>query len=259
MEPVTLPMERPSPSGASLPSGVRVYAVGDIHGRADLLKTLLLAIGADVRDRPIAAPVLIFLGDYIDRGPASAEVIELLLRISRVMATICLAGNHELYLLRFLRDVGFGRRWLGIGGRETLASYGILPRRGASRHTLADTAQALRDVMPPGHLRFLTSLGTSVSLGDYVFVHAGLEPGKPVAEHDVDRLTTIREPFLTVPSGFGRVVVHGHTPVRAPEVGLDRINLDTGAYATGLLTCGVLEASTLHFLRAGAGTVPAAG
>lgn len=249
----------PSPSGASLPSGVRVYAMGDIHGRADLLKAQLLAIGADIRDHPIATPLLVCLGDYVDRGPASAEVIELLLRAGRFMAMICLAGNHELYLLRFLRDASFGPRWLGIGGRQTLSSYGITPPLHASRHTLAETSQTLRDTMPPSHLRFLANLGTSVSLGDYVFVHAGVEPGKPIVEHDANTLTTIREPFLTTPSGFGRVVVHGHSPVSTPEVGPDRINLDTGAYATGLLTCIVLEASMFRFLRPDAGSALAAG
>jgi serine/threonine protein phosphatase 1 len=258
MEPALPLLDRPSPSGATLPPGVRVYAVGDIHGRADLLKKLLLAIGADINDRPIASPLLIFLGDYIDRGPASAEVIELLLRAGRFVTTICLAGNHELYLLRFLHDTGFGPRWLGIGGRETLASYGITPPLQASRRTLSQTSQALRDALPPDHLRFFAGLGTSVTLGDYIFVHAGLKPGRPVAEHDVNILTTIREPFLTHPHGFGLVVVHGHTPVPAPEVGPDRINLDTAAYATGVLTCIALEGSTFRFLRADADSAPAA-
>lgn len=256
MDPVASPppSARPSPSGASLPQGVRVYAVGDVHGRADLLKELVLAIGTDIKEHPIAAPLLVFLGDYIDRGPSSAEVIELLLRTGRFMATVCLAGNHELYLLRFLHDPGFGPRWLGIGGRETLASYGISPPRQAFRRSLEQTAQALRAALPPEHLRFFASLGTSLSLGDYVFVHAGLESGKPIAEHGVDVLTTIREPFLTQPDRFGRVVVHGHTPTSAPEIGPDRINIDTAAYATGMLTCVVLENATLRFLGTGTGS-----
>lgn len=242
------PHSRESPAGASLPVGVRIYAVGDIHGRADLLRSLLLAIMEDTRAHPGGAPLVVFLGDYIDRGPASAHVIELLLTLSRSLPAVCLAGNHELYALRFLRDAAFGPRWFNLGGRETLASYGVSSVAGATLPGFDEMARAFGRAMPDEHRRFLMTLATSFSLGDYIFVHAGLEPGRALAEQGADVLTTIRVSPSSGPTGFGKVVVHGHTPNAEPEIAADRINIDTGAYATGRLTCLVLEGARIRFL-----------
>lgn len=192
--------------------------------------------------------MLVFLGDYVDRGPDSARVIDLLLMVRMSLPVICLAGNHELYALRFLRDAAFGPRWFDLGGRETLASYGVSGTDGAALRGYDEMAEAFGRALSDEHRRFLMSLGTSFSLGDYIFVHAGLEPGKALAEQGANVLTTIRNPPTAGPAGHGCVVVHGHTPKAEPEIRPDRINIDTGAYATGRLTCLVLEGATLRFL-----------
>lgn len=236
-------------SAGLLPQGVRIYAIGDIHGRADLLRDLLLDIIDDLgRDRA-RFPIVVFLGDYIDRGPASAEVIELILKASETLLTVCLSGNHELYALRFLAEPATGASWFEVGGRETLASYGVsLPWRLTSR-ALEAASSEFAELLPADHYHFLANLGLTASFGDYLFVHAGIQPERPVAEQGESVLTLIREPFLDYQNMFGRIVVHGHTPVPAPDIRPNRINIDTGAYLTGRLTCLVIERGRLRPLR----------
>lgn len=224
-----------------LPDGLRIYAIGDIHGRADLLRAVLLRIVADIRDAPTRFPMIVFLGDYIDRGPQSAEVVDLLLAARRQVPTVCLSGNHELYALRFLRDPGTGPSWFELGGQETLASYRVSMPRQLTNRALEDLSQAFAAAIPDEHFRLLATLGLTANFGDYLFVHAGIQPHLPVAEQGQSILTLIREPFLEHGEDFGRIVVHGHTPVTAPDIRSNRINIDTGAYITGRLTCLVLE------------------
>jgi serine/threonine protein phosphatase 1 len=233
-----------------LPDGLRVYAVGDVHGRRDLLERTLRAIDADVRrDRPQDS-VEIFLGDLIDRGPDSRGVIDVLSRSPPAAAhRVCLCGNHEERFLAFLDNPAEIQGWREFGGFDTLYSYGVAPPLGGSLDEAADTRLALLDALPEGHRRFLQLLPDQVEYGSYLFVHAGIDPARPLdAQRPVD-LRWIREPFLSSRKDFGRIVVHGHTPVEEPEVLANRINIDTGAYVTGRLTCLVLERGSHRFLR----------
>jgi serine/threonine protein phosphatase 1 len=233
---------------ARLPPGVRVYAVGDVHGRLDLLVDMLARIEADIAARPGPLPLRVFLGDYIDRGPDSARVIEALIDLQARAPTVCLCGNHETYALRFLMDASSLSVWSRVGAADTITSYGLTyPFRSGPRES-EELRQAFVQRLPPLHRRFLESLPLTLTLGDYLFVHAGVVPGVPLCDQRRDDLIMIREPFLSFEGHFGKVVVHGHTPVETPEVRPNRINLDTGAFRWGRLTCAVFEADTLRFL-----------
>lgn len=247
---------QPAPSNADdqrLPEGLRVYAIGDVHGRADLLQELLLKITADLKAHPARCPMIIFLGDYIDRGPQSAAVLDLVLTMQRIIPTICLGGNHEIYALRFLRDPHSAPEWFELGGRETLASYGVTVPWRLTSPIMQELATAFAKALPDAHLRFLTTLGLTVSFGDYLFVHAGIDPGIPVPEQSHLTLTTMRKPFLDDGQSFGKIVVHGHSPVTEPDIRDNRINIDTGAYITGRLTCLVLQDASLRWLSSSPG------
>jgi serine/threonine protein phosphatase 1 len=225
----------------ALPEGIRIYAVGDIHGRADLLERLLAAIDADCAHRPVRRPIVVFVGDYIDRGPDSRNVLDLLLQWRQAHEAVFLRGNHETFLPRFLADPGSLDEWRRYGGLETLLSYGLKPSINTDRDEQTRLAAQFADVLPPGHLDFLQSLELTFSCGDYLFVHAGVRPGIPIHQQTEDDLLWIRDDFLSWEQPFERFVVHGHTPVNQPELRLNRINIDTGAYATGRLTCIVIE------------------
>jgi serine/threonine protein phosphatase 1 len=230
----------------SIPPGQRIYAVGDIHGRLDLLDQLLRMIQLDNAERPPAErQTLIFLGDYIDRGPASPGVIERLLAgPPEGFDCICLMGNHEELLLRSLSESATMYNWLVNGGKETLASYGVR----VEDHGLNGLAEALADALPESHYGFLRGLGISVSFGDYFFVHAGVRPRVSLAEQATEDCLYIREPFLSHRGSFGKIVVHGHTPVREPDVRANRIGIDTGGFFTGRLTALRLEGESRGFL-----------
>jgi serine/threonine protein phosphatase 1 len=238
----------PAPVRPAVPDGLRIYAVGDIHGRADLLDQILLRINDDLEARPVAGAIHVFLGDYIDRGPDSSGVLERLIRRAETHQTLCLKGNHEVYLLEFLENPAILKDWARYGALTTLLSYGLRPSINAGLEEQADLAAALSRAMPKSHHRFLTQLPLSFTCGDYVFVHAGLRPGAPLARQREEDLLWIREDFLCHEEPFEKVVVHGHTPVMAPEVRKNRINIDTGAYATGRLTCLRLERDEIGFL-----------
>lgn len=230
-----------------LPSGSRVYAIGDVHGRADLLHETLTRIDKHRDAYPIANALEIMLGDYIDRGPSSFDVIEML--STRVGGgTICLKGNHEAFLLRFLKDPSIIDEWQRCGGLETLVSYGLEPSPNLSLEDQERLAASLADRLPEHHHNFLTALPLSFVLGDYFFVHAGVRPGVALSDQRAEDLLWIREDFLRYEGSFGKVVVHGHTPVREPEIRNNRINIDTGAFATGNLTCAVFEDDQILFL-----------
>lgn len=237
---------------AAVPAGKRVYAVGDIHGRADLLDDLMRQIDADLTgcDGVAVRPLLIFLGDYVDRGADSRGVVERLLRLAEGWPdTGFLRGNHEQAMLDFLDGAESGRQWLRFGGRETLASYGIDADFSADDGAaIAHARQALERALPTAHRMFLRGLGLSVTVGDYFFAHAGIRPGIPLAAQAADDLIWIREPFLSSRRDHGKVVVHGHSIHYQPEQRGNRIGIDTGAFATGRLTCLVLQERQRRFL-----------
>jgi serine/threonine protein phosphatase 1 len=231
-----------------IPSGRRVYAVGDIHGRADLLTRLFTRIDEDRKARPIAETVEVYLGDYIDRGPNSQEVIELLIARRRVCNVMLLKGNHEDCAVQFLTDPTVLSAWKDIGGLHTILSYGVVPRHADKLQSQYQIAAALRDAIPDSHRVFLQNLALSFTCGDFFFAHAGVRPGIPLHEQSQQDLLWIRDDFLLHEDDFGKVVVHGHTPARQPDIRPNRINIDTGAYATGRLTCLVLENDEVSFL-----------
>ena len=226
-----------------VPNGVRVYAIGDIHGRVDLLDQLLKAIEADFIRAPVPHSIEVFLGDYIDRGPASRQVLDLLIERGRTHRTVFLKGNHEALLATFIADPSTLGDWQRLGGLETLMSYGLTPLINA--RTQVELAEAFAQALPLSHEKFLHDLKTSFTCGDYFFVHAGVRPGVPLQKQREEDLLWIRHEFLHCEENFGKIIVHGHTPVQQPDIRSNRINIDTGAYATGRLTCLVLEADKM--------------
>lgn len=236
---------------AQLPDGVRIYAIGDIHGRADLLEEVLLKIDVDRTSRPSASRAFtVFLGDYIDRGPASREVLDLLLGHERTNETVFLRGNHETFVPRFLDDPAVLDEWRQCGGLETLLSYGLKPSIRPDASEQVALAQELARCIPRVHLEFLESLDLFFDCGGFLFVHAGIRPGVPIRQQKEEDLLWIREEFLSFEQPFESFVVHGHTPVPLPDLRSNRINIDTGAFATGRLTCIVIEGSAIVPLSA---------
>jgi len=221
--------------------GRLIYAIGDVHGCYDLLRDLLALIARDhaLRGAP-GRPTLVFLGDYVDRGPQSAQVLEALawLRRRPDLEVRLLKGNHEQALLQFLEEpVGAGP-WLVYGGAETLAAYGVAPPQ-PDDHALefVRARDELLDRMPAAHLTLLQGLELVIEAGDYAFVHAGIRPGVPLERQSERDLLWIRKGFLDAPGPFAKVIVHGHSwDGEAPQLGRHRLGLDTGAFATGVLT-----------------------
>ncbi len=236
------------PSGFRIATGIRVFAIGDIHGRADLLQQAMEKIDADLRDRPATANLRVFLGDYIDRGPDSRGVIDALIDIRRRHECVFVKGNHETLVGDFLRNPAMLPGWRSLGGLETLASYGVACSLSPDPAKQVEAAHAFREALPRSHVDFLTHLKPCFALDDVLFVHAGVRPGVPLASQSEHDLLWIRDDFLQYRGDFGKLVVHGHTPVRAPEVHPNRINIDTGAYATGQLTCLWIERDRYGFL-----------
>lgn len=231
-----------------IPENKRIYAVGDVHGRADLVSALFERIDEDLKARPIPQSLQVFLGDYIDRGPDSRAVLELLIERRREHQMIFLKGNHEAYASEVLRDPSVLPEWIKIGGLPTLASYGIKLSARADQKTNHEIVMAFRQAMPDSHSRFLEGLALSFACGDYFFAHAGVRPGVSIQTQSQEDLLWIREEFLLHEGDFGVMVVHGHTPAMEPDIRINRINIDTGAYATGRLTCLMLESDHMAFL-----------
>ena len=234
-----------------VPAGTRVYAVGDVHGCAGLLATMHELIREDSAESAVTRKILIYLGDYVDRGPESRLVLETLASEPlEGFETVALCGNHDAWMLQFLDDVTLGVPWLYNGGGATLLSYGIGASAAASLRERVTQAQSeLRAVLPAAHRAFLQGLRSSHREGDYLFVHAGIRPGVPLDRQELEDLLWIREGFLDCDDDHGLVVVHGHTIVDRPEVFPNRIGIDTGAFATGRLTCLVLEGDERRFLQ----------
>lgn len=241
------------PAPATLPDDVIVYAIGDIHGHSGLLRALLDRIVAHAQVRAKGRqPVLIFLGDYIDRGPDSRGTVDLVLDPPRGFAAHALLGNHEQAMLEFLDDPEEGQPWIRWSP-ATLASYGLTGEADAAvdaagRLLLRDRLLA---ALPPDHLDFYRNLETMVDYGGYAFVHAGVRPGVPLHAQAHDDLVWIREPFLDWTAPFEKVIVHGHSINAAPVIRRNRIGIDTGAYSTGVLTALALCGETMELLQAG--------
>jgi serine/threonine protein phosphatase 1 len=232
----------------SLPEGLRVYAIGDVHGRADLLNQVFNLIDADLENFPPQRSLQIFLGDYIDRGRDSRAVIDLLLQRAKLYETICLKGNHEEALLVLLDKLSGFRDWQDLGGLATLMSYGIGSSLTARPDNEADLIILLKQAIPLEHFQFLTKLRSSFSCGDFFFVHAGIRPDTRISEQIDDDLLWIRDEFLESTDDFEKYIVHGHTPVRSPDIRPNRINIDTGAYASGNLTLLTIEGDRMLVL-----------
>jgi serine/threonine protein phosphatase 1 len=235
-----------APSG---PKGQRAYVIGDIHGRLDLLERLLADIEEDIERRPVRKPLLVFLGDLIDRGPSSAQVVERLRTYRRDnIRTVFLLGNHEEVLLRIVGgEAALIPKWRWFGGAQCLTSYGVDPEAMAGLDDQAALA-VVRRAIPPDHVEFLRSFVDTCRFGDYLFVHAGIRPGIPLEQQSQTDLRWIREPFLLDETNHGLVVVHGHTIRPEVEERGNRIGIDTGAYATGVLTALVIDGSERRFV-----------
>ena len=228
-----------------------MFAIGDIHGCDDLLSALLETI-ADEGKASGRAPLLIFLGDYIDRGPDSRGVIERLVRVRAEQPDArFLCGNHEEVMLRFLTDFDSGLAWTTYGGKDTMHSYGVTPppnKDDLDGWRIAQ--QALKAAIPESHMRFLWGLEDRVEVGDYQFVHAGVRPDRPLHAQSAHDLRWIREPFLSHGRRLAKTIVHGHTPQTEPFVDACRIGVDTWAYNTGVLTAVELDDDNRRFLQA---------
>ncbi len=234
-----------------VPAGTRVYAVGDIHGQYDLLRRIRRLISEDADASSRGRNVAVYLGDYIDRGPGSREVIETMLNEPLSgFEEIFLKGNHEDFMLEFMDDPSIGEPWYINGGDATLASYGIgrtAIKEGAAR--FSNVRDELRRKLPVEHMAFLRDLEMFHVEGDYVFVHAGIRPGRRIEEQRARDLLWIRRDFLSSDADHGCCVVHGHSISPDPEIRHNRIGIDTGAYYTGRLTSLVLDGAERRMIQ----------
>lgn len=242
--------ERPADSRvARVPEGERYYVIGDIHGRLDLFEALIEAIEADDAALGVASTTVILLGDLIDRGPESAGVIERARDWGETRKVRYLAGNHEEMFLESFNDKEMLRHFVKHGGRETILSYGIKRKR-YNELTIKELQAELVNIVPAAHRRFLESFEDMIVAGDYVFVHAGLNPKRSLEDQKRGDLLWIRERFLKHTEPFSHVVVHGHTIFEGIERTDHRIGIDTGAFRTGRLSALVLEGDTRRTIQA---------
>jgi len=232
-----------------------IYAIGDIHGRADLLARLLDQIRADFAQRGTAGerPLVIFLGDYVDRGPHSREVIEILLAFREDPAFECrfLLGNHEDTMLDYLDGRISGLGWSRHGGGATLQSYGIAPPTAESRTAWSERREPFRAAVPASHRAFLESLELMIAVGHVLFVHAGIRPGVALDQQSKRDLLWIRSEFLEVERSDTWLVVHGHTPKAEAYAGPGRLGLDSGSYVSGKLTAAVFDGDAIALIETG--------
>ena len=245
-------MQSSPPRTSNYPSGAkdyRAYVIGDVHGRLDLLENLLAKIHVDLDRKPAPRSVLVFVGDLIDRGPNSAQVLERLRGYWRLgVQPVFLLGNHEEVLLRIIGgEAGLVASWLQFGGLECLESYGVEPVRIRSM-TPERAVELIQDAIPASHVAFLENFSDSCRFGDYLFVHAGIRPGIALDHQLQSDLRWIRAPFLSDDSDHGFVVVHGHTITREVDDRANRIGIDTGAYRTGILTALAIEGDQRWYL-----------
>lgn len=232
-----------------IPPGERVYAIGDIHGRADLFLALANAVERDDRKRGTADTTIIMLGDLIDRGPESARVVDLARRWAKRRKIRFLSGNHEEMFLQSFFKTGTLRNFLKFGGLETLLSYGITEEELAGS-TLDEIQRKMIDLVPWEDREFLRRFELVATVGDYVFVHAGIRPKREIKSQDPYDCRWIREPFLSYSGDPGFTVVHGHTVTDEPVVRSNRIGIDTGAFKSGRLTALALEGTDRRIIEA---------
>ena len=240
------PKRQVGPAG---PRGWRAYAVGDVHGRLDLLDQLLDKIHEDLNRRPAKKVLLVFVGDLIDRGPSSAHVVERLRTyIHPNVQTAFILDNHEEVLLRILAgDAELITKWRWFGGTECLSSYGVDTVK-LAKMKVEDALEVIRAAIPREHIEFLETFDDSCRFGDYLFVHAGIRPGVEIDQQRQSDLRWIREAFLFDETDHGFIVVHGHTIRPEVEIRGNRIGIDTGAYQSGVLTALAIEGSESWFL-----------
>ena len=235
---------RPLPA---VPPGERVYAIGDIHGCLEHLDALIEGIDADIAAHPVDTVHLILLGDLVDRGPDSKGVVKRAMQLAEERGARVLGGNHEdMFLLAFKKPSAL-RSFLRYGGRETLLSYGI-DKRELRESEIEELQAMMEERVPKKHRKFLKGLGDQLRIGDYVFVHAGIDPDIPLAEQRTHDMRWIREPFLSFDGEHEAVIVHGHTITDGIDVRRNRIGVDTGAYDSGVLTALVLEGTERRIL-----------
>lgn len=236
---------------ARAPLGMRLYAIGDIHGCLDQLRALHALIRDEIERDAVPDWRIVHLGDYVDRGPDARGVLSFLSEArARDSRNVMLAGNHDIGFLEFLDTPSSVSLFARFGGADTARSYGVdldfsNPARLDRSH-----AQLLR-AMSRSHVDFLVSLDFSASFGDFFFCHAGIKPTVPLEKQDAQQLIWIREEFLDYPQLHPKVVVHGHTPCRQPEVLPNRVNVDTGCYQSGVLTAFAVEGAEKRFLAVG--------
>jgi serine/threonine protein phosphatase 1 len=228
-----------------LPDGIRLYAISDIHGCADLLQQMFTVIDKDLATIGSRRAIHVFLGDYIDRGPESSRTVDLLIERGQKHESVFLKGNHEAFLFNVLKDPTQLQDWKQYGGLQTLTSYGLRPSLNPDPAEQAALINQLAVTIPTHQRRFFNSLRLRFVCGDFFFVHAGVRPGVPLANQQEEDLLWIREEFLSSEEKFGKYIVHGHTPVREPDIRPNRINIDTGAYATGNLTLLTMQGDSL--------------
>jgi serine/threonine protein phosphatase 1 len=237
--------------------GQRVYAIGDIHGRADLLDRLLKQIEEHAQQNPSTQKTLVLLGDYIDRGKDSKAVLSRLESLNWPgWKLVFLRGNHDQAVLDFLADANFYRAWKHFGAAATLLSYGVMPPRFERETEFAKARDELASSLPRSHVEFLQKLELSYTQGDYYFCHAGVRPGISLEDQVAEDLLWIRDEFLYYRHSLGKMVVHGHTPAAKPTKTQHRIGVDTGAHATNCLTAVVLEGKDVWFLQTTARPAP---
>jgi serine/threonine protein phosphatase 1 len=228
-----------------LPDGIRIYAISDIHGCADLLQQIFTVIDRDLATIGSRRAIHVFLGDYIDRGPNSNLTIDLLIDRARKHESVFLKGNHEALLFDVLKNPSQLEEWRHYGGLQTLTSYGLRPSLNPDAAEQTELINQLALIIPPHQRRFFSGLRLRFVCGDFFFVHAGIRPGVPLAKQQEQDLLWIREEFLACEEHFGKYVIHGHTPVREPDIRPNRANIDTGAYATGNLTLLTIQGDSL--------------
>jgi serine/threonine protein phosphatase 1 len=237
---------------ARVPDDHRAYVIGDIHARADLLVELLEMIAADAQNAPSNRQI-IFLGDFVDRGHQSRQVIEITLKTNLpAFKRITLMGNHEEYMVGFMDEPLSASEWLQYGGDATLLSYGVAMDPGVlTPQKLLKASDELCQSVPPAHRQFLSDLQDTYVLGDYMFVHAGIDPKRRLDKQKTEDLRWIRDPFIAHTELYEKIIVHGHTITETPEFHSNRISLDTGAYHSGRLTCLILEGNDRRIIQTG--------
>lgn len=245
----TMFKQPPEEALPAVPTGQRIYAIGDIHGRLDLFEALIVAIETQEATLRRARTSIVLLGDLVDRGPDSAMVVETARQWSKRRVIHILCGNHEEMFLRSFADKKVLRHFLSFGGAETLISYGV-GRKFMKKAKLAEIQERMLEMVPQEHLDFIAGFKDRVEVGDYLFVHAGIDPARSLDDQKQQDLRWIREPFLSHPKPFGAVVVHGHTITDQVEERSNRIGIDTGAYSSGRLTALVLEGTGRHYMEA---------